>query len=252
MAKRVLINGTSKDAIENYRNIAGSMSDIKLHYIQLGYHLQQCKNAKFYCEFGFETFEEFISVKFGLDKSTASRCINVSSHYCIKNGGNIEVADKFKAYSYSQLVEMLPLFDEGYVDRVDPKMTVKDIRELKKSLLSPKKEVVVEAEKTDTKTVDAVETAKTNAKAVENVDIETEVATSQPVKIDVEKAEVFSLNNKLYGFMGHDEFIAHMKHIVSTFNFVKRNASENDFDTYKDCMYQLDVVLKALYGALDK
>lgn len=229
MAKRVLINGTSKDAIENYRNIAGSMSDIKLHYIQLGYHLQQCKQAKFYREFGFENFEDFISTKFGLDKGTASRCINVSAHYCIKKDGNVDVADNFKAYSYSQLVEMLPLFDGGYVDRVDPKMTVKEIRELKKSLLSAKKEVVVEAVKTETK-----------------------VATSQPTKIDVDKAEVFSINNELFGSMGHDEFIAHMKHICSVFNLVKRNVSESDFDTYKDLMFQVDVVLEALNGALDK
>lgn len=229
MAKRVLINGTSKDAIENYRNIAGSMSDIKLHYIQLGYHLQQCKQAKFYREFGFENFEDFISTKFGLDKGTASRCINVSAHYCIKKDGNVDVADNFKAYSYSQLVEMLPLFDGGYVDRVDPKMTVKEIRELKKSLLSAKKEVVVEAVKTETK-----------------------VAMSQPTKIDVDKAKVYRLGDKPYGYMGHDEFKAHINHICSVFDFVKHNATNDDFETYKDLMFQVDVVLEAFNKALDK
>lgn len=204
MSKRVLINGQSKDAIENYRNIAGSMQDIKMHYIQLGYYLQQCKKAKFYLEFGFDSFEDFISNKFGLDKGTASRCINVSEHYSIKKNGSIEIAEDFKAYSYSQLVEMLPLFDEGYNDRVKPSMSVREIRELKKSLLSSKKEVVVEA-----------------------VKVEQKVATSQPAKVDVDNAKVYSLNGKLYGTMGHDEFISHVKHIYSLLNFVKQNMSEN-------------------------
>lgn len=229
MAKRVLISGQSKDAIENYRNIAGSMQDIKMHYIQLGYHLQQCKKAKFYLEFGFDNFEDFISNKFGLDKGTASRCINVSSHYSIKKGGNIEIAEAFKAYSYSQLVEMLPLFDEGYSDRVKPNMSVREIRELKKSLLSSKKEVVVEA-----------------------VKIEQKVATSQLAKVNVDKAEVFSLNNELYGTMGHDEFVAHMKHICNVFELVKKNISLEDFETYENVLMQVNDGLKALNGALDK
>lgn len=230
MAKRNLINGISKDAMENWKNITASMADIKMQYIQLGYHLQQCKQAKFYLEFGFDCFDDFVNDKFGLDKGTVSRCINVSEHYCIRKNGSVEIADDFKLYSYSQLVEMLPLFDEGYCDRINPNMSVREIRELKKSLLPVKKKDVV---------VEAVKTKK-------------DVATSQPQKIDVDKAKVFSLNNELFGTMGHDEAIAHIKHAYSVINLVDVRMLKADYDKYANYIDAINVAFEALIKALDK
>ena len=121
------------------------ITDIKRSYFRLGFHLHEFKNCKYYEDFGFLTFEEFCEANFDMDKGAISRCINVflminahgeerHSAGCKTIGCSMEISDKYKDYSYSQLCEMLPL-DEEKRSKVKPDMTVKEIRELKKKIV---------------------------------------------------------------------------------------------------------------------
>ncbi len=76
--------------------------------------------------------------EFGLDKSQVSRYMNIVDEFCehcnVKDDINeFRLTERFKVFSYSQLVELLSLNDEQR-KVVEPSWSVKKIREYKKSL----------------------------------------------------------------------------------------------------------------------
>lgn len=115
--------------------IAKDISDIRTNYIRLGFHLNECELFEYYKDFGYFTFADFVFNNFGLDKSALSKCINVFRRFsvCENNIHKMFLQDAYSEYSYSQLCEMLPLSSEE-LKRVSPAMTVKQIRDYKKSL----------------------------------------------------------------------------------------------------------------------
>ena len=120
------------------------LTDIRKYYIRLGFHLYEFKGCEYYKDFGYQTLEDFCDVNLGLDKSAVSRCINVYKEFNASNdvsytgGGKtvgcaMDLSEKYKDYSYTQLCEMLPLTEYDR-KQITPDMTVKQIREYKKSL----------------------------------------------------------------------------------------------------------------------
>lgn len=130
------------------RYIFADLYDIRKNYIRLGFHLYECSKMKYYEDFGYSTMEEFCDKNFDLDKTAVSRCINVCLEFTQKVHYNgpikndeymLEIDDRWSEYSYSQLIEMLPMSEEQR-QLVRPEMTIKQIRELKKSLKKKKLE----------------------------------------------------------------------------------------------------------------
>ena len=125
------------------------LTDIRKYYIRLGFHLNEFDMNKGYLDFGYPTLEEFCNVNLGLDKSAVSRCINVYREFnagddkefkgnIVNYGCAMELSDRWKNYSYTQLCEMLPLSPDDRI-RVLPTMSCKEIREFKKKLKDRKK-----------------------------------------------------------------------------------------------------------------
>lgn len=132
------------EAYGSLKYLYTDLTDIRKYYIRLGFHLQEFKMHEYYKDFGYLTLEEFCDVNLGLDKGAVSRCINVylqfnASHDvnvsagCKSIGCAMDLSERWKDYSYTQLCEMLPLSDEDR-KKITPDMTVKQIREYKKSL----------------------------------------------------------------------------------------------------------------------
>ena len=122
------------------------LTDIRKYYIRLGFHLNEFYCRVGYMSFGYATLEDFCEANLGLDKSAVSRCINVYRNFNARDDceriGNYEshglamdLSERWKDYSYTQLCEMLPL-TEDQRKQIKPDMTVKQIREYKKSLKS--------------------------------------------------------------------------------------------------------------------
>ena len=125
------------------------LTDIRKYYIRLGFHLNEFDMNKGYLDFGYSTLEEFCNVNLGLDKSAVSRCINVYREFnagddkefighIVNHGCAMELSDRWKNYSYTQLCEMLPHSPEDR-KKVLPSMSCKEIREFKKKLKDRKK-----------------------------------------------------------------------------------------------------------------
>ena len=73
-------------------------------------------------------------IEFGLDKSEVSRLVNVVSEFG-KTPASKGLQDKYKAYKWSVLVEMLPMSEDDR-ELVTPDMTIKQVRDLKKKLVA--------------------------------------------------------------------------------------------------------------------
>lgn len=68
-------------------------------------------------------------VRFGLKKTTTFNLVSIARIFAV----NGELLRKWKDYSYSQLCEMISMSDEDR-EKVNPSMTVKQIREMKNTL----------------------------------------------------------------------------------------------------------------------
>ncbi len=136
------------EAYGSLKYLYTDLTDIRKYYIRLGFHLSEFKTCEYYKDFGYLTLEEFCDVNLGLDKGAVSRCINVylqfnASHDVKVSAGvksigcAMDLSERWKDYSYTQLCEMLPLSDSER-EEITPDMTVKQIREYKKSLRKSK------------------------------------------------------------------------------------------------------------------
>lgn len=106
---------------ENFQNMAGNM-------VAIGFYLKNIRSKKLYHEGGYNSFAEFAKGEFGLSEAYASRYISINERFSIDGNSPFILEDK-KAFSKSQLQEMLRLSDEQ-LEQVTPDMTVKEIREL--------------------------------------------------------------------------------------------------------------------------
>lgn len=116
--------------------ILSDMNDIRKSFIRLGFHLDEMLRNKYYEDFGYPTMEEFAEANLGMDKSNVYRYIRVFENFAADNGNyqrTLYLDDKWKDYSFSQLVEMCSMSD---IQRraCNPGMTIKQIREVKKTV----------------------------------------------------------------------------------------------------------------------
>ena len=63
--------------------ISEDISNIKENYIKLGFHLNECEVCRYYMDFGYASFSDFVYDNFGLDKSALSKCINVFRRFSL-------------------------------------------------------------------------------------------------------------------------------------------------------------------------
>lgn len=118
----------------SYEYIIKDIKDIKNNYMRFGFHLWECRDMKYYEDFGYDNFYDFIDTNFHMDKSAVSRCINVFLRFAQRTEYGLPqmfVEDSYSKYSYSQLCEMLPM-NEEQIKQIKPEMTIAIIREKKK------------------------------------------------------------------------------------------------------------------------
>lgn len=138
-----------EEAFGSLKYLYTDLTNIRRYYIRLGFHLSEFKMCEYYKDFGYLTLEEFCDVNLTMDKGAVSRCINVYRQFNASNdvkciagtksvGCAMDLSDRWKDYSYTQLCEMLPL-SEKEREGVRPDMTVKQIREYKKNLRDSQK-----------------------------------------------------------------------------------------------------------------
>ncbi len=124
--------------------ILADMNNIRKSFIRLGFHLAEMLHNKYYEDFGYCTIEEFAEVNLGMDKSNVYRYIRVYEQFAavseptFSNGlsstpPKMFLDERWKDYSFSQLVEMCSMSDNQR-RACNPGMTIRQIREVKKTV----------------------------------------------------------------------------------------------------------------------
>lgn len=129
-----------KEAILDVNN------NVKKNFIKIGYELDYIKTTGLfryahkpgehyvvYNQFNTDSFTDFVRDYFGFSKTTTKNLIAIHNRFSLK-GFDGRCLEEYEPYSYSQLVEMLPLSNEEIV-KVNPEMSIREIREIKKSLI---------------------------------------------------------------------------------------------------------------------
>lgn len=138
-----------EDAYHHLKYLYSDMTDIRKYYIRLGFHLDEFERFSYYSDFGYSSLADFCLVNLGLDKGSVSRCLGVFRSFnasddeiyrgCVKTTGcAMELSEQWKDYSYTQLCEMLSLSEQER-KKINPQMSVKEIREFKRLLKEDKK-----------------------------------------------------------------------------------------------------------------
>ena len=106
----------------------------------VGFYLKAIRDRKLFQEAGYQNFEEFVRDKYDRDKGWASRCIKVNDQLS-KDGNSPVLAEEYREYKISQLVELAYLTEEQRT-LVNPDMTVKQLQAIRKPEPQLEKEVV--------------------------------------------------------------------------------------------------------------
>lgn len=126
------------DFVDLDREIKRTMRRSAKDVMQIGYMLKQMRDKKLW-EVQYSCLDEYLAQELGIDYTAASRFMNLNSKYSL-HGNSMEIAAKYENYSQGLLIEMLSMPPE-LEEKVTPEMTVKQVREIKRSA-RPKKEPV--------------------------------------------------------------------------------------------------------------
>lgn len=113
------------------------------NFVAVGFYLKSIRDQKLYQDDDCQNFEEFVRKHYDRDKGWASRCIKVNDQLS-KDGNSPVLADEYKDYKVSQLVELAYLTDEQRI-LAKPDMTVKEIKAIRQPAAKsqPEPEVVI-------------------------------------------------------------------------------------------------------------
>lgn len=124
-------------ASENIHNaIKNSFESVSKKFLELGYFLDRANEKQSYLDYGFDNLYDYTKVCFSIGKTTTKNFINLFKkfalvNYCGDSYCNLKLKDEYKDYSYSQLVELLPV-PEDELEKYTSSMTVAEIRSNKK------------------------------------------------------------------------------------------------------------------------
>lgn len=138
----------SESAKSSYNYIQNDIQDIKTRYIALGFHLSEFDRNEYYKEYGYSSLDSFVLANFNIDNKNLSRILSVYNKF--GEPYKMFISEKYSSYSYSQLSEMVTLKEDD-LKNISPTMTIRDIREYKKSLKKEKFRDVAKNEKVEQK-----------------------------------------------------------------------------------------------------
>lgn len=128
--------------------ILESIANMTREFVAVGYYLKYVRDHEMYLADGYASIWEFAEDLYGIQRSTCSRWMAINDRFSVQ--GNSPVLDeRYRQYGKSQLQEMLYL-DDKQIEEVKPDMTVKDIREIRKTEQVPEVVEVPEIKESDT------------------------------------------------------------------------------------------------------
>lgn len=116
------------DDIKQY--IRANINSVSRSFVAIGYYLKYVRDNELYAEDGYQNIWEFAKDEFGIGKSSASQFMSINDKFS-KDGNSPILLEQYKDFSSSKLAEMLTMTEEQ-LEKVNPKTTIVEIREIKK------------------------------------------------------------------------------------------------------------------------
>jgi hypothetical protein len=173
--------------------IKDKINNISSDFFYIGYYLWEVNHFKHYLEHGYKNVYEFAENELNFKKSSTSNFILLVEKYADYSQGpypKMWMAEKYKAFGYSHLVEMLSLSADRR-EEIKPDMTIKEIREIKKEV----KKIVPDVFETDfveVKQADPVASKVLNVKLpCDSIDYKLDI----PYKDQLRQAEIKTISD---------------------------------------------------------
>lgn len=113
------------------RIVQGNLRTGQQAIVSMGYYLKRIRDERLFQAGGYRNFGEYVRTECGMSESAASRQINIMEYFS-EEGNSPKLAEKWVEYSSSKLQELLSMTEEQR-EKVNPKMTVLQIRNIRKS-----------------------------------------------------------------------------------------------------------------------
>ena len=110
---------------------------VDVGFVRIGYYLRVAKDTNILQDSGYANMEEFAWKKYKIDKSQASRFININIRFS-EGGYSDRLIDQFTGYGVAKLGELLTLPDE-IIEELPPELTRSEIQEVKKEFREEQK-----------------------------------------------------------------------------------------------------------------
>lgn len=120
--------------------IKRAMYDAARQFVYIGFLLWEVEEYNYYSEKGYQNVYEYAETELGFKRSSTKNFIAINGEFGCEDtkkiGGiaherKMSLQPKYEKFNYSQLCEMLSMSDAKR-ERVQPDMTIKQIREIKK------------------------------------------------------------------------------------------------------------------------
>lgn len=130
--KKEFANYHEYEKIKGY--IKSNINNIFNNYLEIGGRLRKIKDNNLFLLQDYKNIYEFAANEFELSETTVKNLININFRFCNNSVDGEYVyylGEKYKDFSYSQLVELLSVPEEQSLVYL-PTMSVKEIRDMKK------------------------------------------------------------------------------------------------------------------------
>lgn len=104
----------------------------EIGFVRIGYMLRLAADTEILKESGYTNMEEFAWAEYRIDKSQASRFVNINKRFS-EGGYSDRLQDRFEGYGVAKLGELLTL-SETVIEAIPPELSRTEIQEIKKEI----------------------------------------------------------------------------------------------------------------------
>ena len=118
------------------------LDDAKTSFFKIGFRLNEANRGGYFRALGYEDIYALALDEFGFEKTTTKNLMAINYKYCVHGTGSgyspysMQIAEKYRKYSQTQLVEMLPLMDSER-EYIPEDFTIAELRDYKKVCKNP-------------------------------------------------------------------------------------------------------------------
>ena len=216
------------------QKIKKTIKDIAHSFYYIGLLLYEVRERKYYLEKGYSDVYEYAEKELMFKKTSTHNFISITERFSLKTKSGyptMALDDKYDKYSYTQLSEMLSIKAIDPTQVINPSMSKREIREVKKNIKNKSK--------VDNNIVDVEFTEIQPAEFANQIDIITLIETNESIKVtSLNSDQQVNLVNQIEPITKQKMLDYINKRIVDMKAIVK--CCGNDIEMKYKCLGQID------------